>query len=74
MGETDTRVLILGHNGMLGHVVYNFLKQQGLKVRTINYQWPSNEFLNEIINSNDDFLINCIGSIPQKEKNNLNFI
>ncbi len=74
MGKANTRVLILGHKGMLGHVVYNFLKQQGLEVRTIKYRWPSNEFLNEIINCDDDFLINCIGSIPQKEKNSFNFI
>jgi dTDP-4-dehydrorhamnose reductase len=70
----NLKVLILGHNGMLGHVVHLFLKQNKIDTRTINYRWPSIEFVNEIINSNDDFLINCIGSIPQKETECANFI
>jgi dTDP-4-dehydrorhamnose reductase len=74
MDKTNIRVLILGHNGMLGHVVYNFLKQQKIKVRTIEHRWPSDNFVNEIINSKDDFIINCIGSIPQKENKNTDFI
>ena len=74
MEKSNIRVLVLGHKGMLGHVVLKYLKSKNISIRTIEYKWPSSEFINEIINSQDDFLINCIGSIPQKNKNSNEFI
>ena len=61
-------VLILGSNGMLGHMVEKYLKQY-YEIEIINHRWPSQDFKTAINNSNSDFLINCIGAIPQKTKN-----
>jgi len=59
------KILLLGENGMLGHMVRKFL-QQFYEIQTINQRWPSLEFKNEIKKSNADILINCIGAIPQR--------
>ena len=58
-------VLILGHNGMLGNAVHRYL-QQFYKIDTIDYRWPTEEFFNYIKDYDGDFIINCIGAIPQK--------
>lgn len=63
------RVLILGHNGMLGHMVLKFLKTQNITVETTNLRWPTDNFKEEIKNYNGDFIINCIGAIHQKTIN-----
>jgi dTDP-4-dehydrorhamnose reductase len=60
-------ILILGHTGMLGNAVYNYLKQF-YTVDIINYRWPSAEFIEYIKNYDGDYIINCIGAIPQKTK------
>ena len=62
------QVLILGHNGMLGHMVKKYFELKNIKVFTINYKFPSEQFKNEIIKFTGDFIINCIGAIPQKTK------
>ena len=56
------RILVLGHKGMLGHMVYNVLNNN-YKVKTINERFPNwnKEMFNGI-----DIIINCIGAIPQK--------
>ncbi len=56
------RILVLGHKGMLGHMVYNVLNND-YKVKTINERFPNwdKEMFNDI-----DVIINCIGAIPQK--------
>ena len=41
-------VLILGHTGMLGHMVLKYLKYKGVNVDTTNLRWPSEEFKNYI--------------------------
>ena len=38
------RVLVLGHNGMLGHMVSKFLLLNGLLVETTDLRWPSIDF------------------------------
>lgn len=63
------KILILGHNGMLGHMVYKYYKNNNYEVDIISDRWPSESFKQEIIDSNADFLINCIGSIPQRKNN-----
>jgi len=60
------KVLILGHRGMLGHVVTRYLEEQGAEVDTTNYRWPSFEFKKRIKEYRGEYIINCIGSIPQK--------
>jgi dTDP-4-dehydrorhamnose reductase len=62
------RVLILGHKGMLGHMVLKYLKSNNIITETTDLKWPSNEFKNVVKNFNGDFIINCIGAIHQKTK------
>lgn len=59
-------VLILGHNGMLGHMVLKFLKSKDIKCSVMIYRWPEVSFQESIMNFDGDFIINCIGSIPQR--------
>ena len=59
------KILILGHKGMLGHMVLKYLSEY-YNVETISYRWPEKSFKNAIEKSNSDIIINCIGSIPQK--------
>jgi dTDP-4-dehydrorhamnose reductase len=61
------KILILGHKGMLGHMVKNYFESQKQKIETCNYRWPTKEMKNYIIHSNPDFIINCIGAIPQRK-------
>lgn len=63
------KILILGHNGMLGHMVFKYLKSQNEDIVTTDLKWETNEFKEYIINSSCDYLINCIGCIPQKKPN-----
>lgn len=65
MNISKHRVLLLGGSGMLGHMVGKYL-QQFYEVESTVHRWPSLEFKNEIKESNADFLINCIGAIPQR--------
>lgn len=60
------KLLILGHHGMLGHIVFKYFKQLGFEICITENRFPSKEFCTDIINSDCDFLINCIGCIPQK--------
>lgn len=59
------KILILGHTGMLGNAVYRYLRQFH-EIDTIDYRWPSDDFFKYIENYDGDFIINCIGAIPQK--------
>lgn len=59
------RILILGSNGMLGHMVKMYLEQY-YEIEIINHRWPMRSFKTAILNSKADFLINCIGAIPQR--------
>lgn len=61
-------IILLGHKGMLGHIVKKYFEQQGIKVKTTEYKWPSKEFRYFVETSSEEFLINCIGQIPQKNK------
>lgn len=60
------KILLLGHNGMLGHMVMKYLSEMGECIDVCKHRWPSDNFKNYIKNSDSDFLINCIGAIPQK--------
>lgn len=67
------KILILGHNGLLGNMVFNYLKSRFFhdnknmyEIITTDLRWPTEEFKNFVIESKVDFIINCIGIIPQK--------
>jgi dTDP-4-dehydrorhamnose reductase len=59
-------ILVLGHKGMLGHMVCKYLNDQGFNIKTIDYKFPSDEFKYYVKTFSGDFIINCIGAIPQK--------
>lgn len=61
------KILVLGHKGMLGHVVYRYLEEQQLDVEYTNFRWPSFEFKKRAKEYRGDYIINCIGNIPQKK-------
>lgn len=61
------KVLVLGHKGMLGHMVYRYLKTQEIDLFTCNHRWPTNEFKAFIKDSDFDYIVNCIGAIPQRK-------
>lgn len=50
---------------MLGNAVYKYLSQF-YSIDTISHRWPSDEFIEYIKQYDGDFIINCIGAIPQK--------
>ena len=65
-----TRVVILGHRGMLGSMVKKYLESKSeFDVLVTEKRWPETEFKKEIQTSKCDYIINCIGAIHQKTKN-----
>lgn len=63
------KVLVLGQKGMLGHMVKIYLERKNVDISVIDYRFPSHEFYDHIRNYTGDYIINCIGAIPQKTKN-----
>lgn len=62
------KLLILGHKGMLGNAVYKyFFNLKNYKVYTLNTRFGNDDFTKEILSISPDFIINCIGVIPQKK-------
>lgn len=60
----DNTILVLGHKGMLGNVVYSYLNKS-YEVYTISHRFPNKKFINYLENFNG-LIVNCIGAIPQK--------
>ena len=60
------KVLVLGHRGMLGNAVYKYLSTIYDDIQTTDYRWSSEEFIRDVISFNGDYVVNCIGAIPQK--------
>lgn len=61
------KILILGHNGMLGHMANKYLCIDH-EIHTSNHYFPSQEFKRDVLLFKGDFIINAIGNIPQKSK------
>lgn len=61
------KTLILGHKGMLGHTVVKYFNSQNVNVITTDHKWDTTEFREFVTNLECDYIINCIGSIPQKK-------
>lgn len=62
------KILVLGHTGMLGHIVKMYFERMLFDVRVVTYRFETNNFKNEIIAFDGDIIINCIGAIPQRTK------
>tara|TARA_R100000734_G_C3313616_1_gene104962 strand:+ start:383 stop:1117 length:735 start_codon:yes stop_codon:yes gene_type:complete len=62
------KVLVLGHNGMLGHMVYKYLStKENCELCTTNFRWPNDDFQDFILNFDGDFIVNCAAAIPQRK-------
>jgi len=60
------KVLVLGHSGMLGNTVCDYLMGEVDSLTVISERWPSTSFKNTIKEFDGDYIINCIGAIPQR--------
>lgn len=60
------KVLVLGHRGMLGHVVERRFLELGCETENVSSRWPTEEFKRVILKSDAQFCVNAIGRIPQK--------
>ncbi len=62
-----TPILVLGHRGMLGRTASRYFNEQpGYEAVTIDTRWGDSRFLTTIQEIKPQFIINCIGKIPQK--------
>tara|TARA_R110000737_G_scaffold244914_1_gene255733 strand:+ start:199 stop:927 length:729 start_codon:yes stop_codon:yes gene_type:complete len=63
----EMKVLVLGHKGMLGHMVHTYLINKGIEVITNNWtRWPNPDFKAKLKDFDGDYIINCIGAIHQR--------
>ena len=66
------KVLVLGHKGMLGHMVHKYLStKENCELITTALRWPTKEFKDFVTDfwygNNGDYIINCIGAIHQRK-------
>ena len=62
------KILVLGHRGMLGHMVHKYLStKKDCELVTINSRWSSEDFIREVLSFNGNYIINCIGAIHQRK-------
>ena len=59
------KILVLGHTGMLGHMVVKYLSENNYDVCCLSERWPMCK--NSILSFDGDYIVNCIGSIPQRK-------
>ncbi len=65
--QKDIRVLVLGHEGLLGNMVKRYLEGfDWVHVKSNPHRWPEQGFKESITNSDADYIVNCIGAIHQK--------
>ena len=61
------KVLVLGHTGMLGHMVDKYLStKDNCEIVTTDLRWPTQEFRNFVVSFDGDYIVNCIGAIHQR--------
>jgi dTDP-4-dehydrorhamnose reductase len=66
------KVFVLGHRGMLGHVVARYLAERGHEVLTSDTRYsggPDDPLIEELRRTEATWIINCVGKIPQKTTN-----
>ena len=70
------KILVLGHTGMLGHMVCKYLSSvDGCELITTNDRWPDDVFKKTVRDFIGNFVINCVGAIPQRTDNfEINYI
>jgi len=61
------KILILGHNGLLGNMVYSYFTSKNYDIVTTDLRWPDEDFKSFVSEQKVDYIINCIGMIPQKK-------
>lgn len=64
------RVFVLGHRGMLGHVVARWLGEQGLSIATTDARYtggPADELIAAVAHSDSDWVVNCIARLDPKK-------
>jgi dTDP-4-dehydrorhamnose reductase len=62
-----TKVLVLGHKGMLGNIACTYLGQKGFELLTTDARWGDENYKDTLLSLAPDFIINCIGLIPQRK-------
>ena len=63
------KVLVLGHTGMLGNCVHKYFSSfKNIETFSVDGRWDDDDFLTEIVNMDVDYVVNCIGAIPQRTK------
>lgn len=70
------KVLILGHTGLLGNMVKSYFEYNNINLSILpnDIRWQTDDFKNYLINKKFDFIVNCIGAIPQRTKDfNINY-
>jgi len=63
------RVCVLGHRGMLGHIVVRYFREQGCQVFTLKQRFmpdSAHYFLEQIQVAQPDWCVNCIGVGPRQ--------
>jgi dTDP-4-dehydrorhamnose reductase len=61
------KILVLGHTGMLGHMVHKYLStKDNCELVTTKFRWEDREFKKFILDFDGDFVVNCIGAIHQR--------
>ncbi len=61
------KILILGHRGMLGNAVYRYFSTlTNYDIHTLETRFGEPTFTDEIKKIFPDYIVNCIGIIPQK--------
>lgn len=60
------KILILGHNGMLGSMITKYFETKNIEIITTELRYPSQDFFSFLRTFDGDFIINCIASIPQR--------
>jgi dTDP-4-dehydrorhamnose reductase len=63
------KVFVLGHRGMLGHVVLAYFRERGIEVLTTDERFcaePGNRLIQAVAGSDAEWVINAIGKIKQK--------
>lgn len=65
------KVFVLGHKGMLGNCLQKYLEEKKCKVITTYHRWDTEAFKNDVLESNSDFIINCIYSAPHKNNSGI---
>jgi dTDP-4-dehydrorhamnose reductase len=61
-------VLVLGHKGMLGHMVSEYLSNNGVTVTITPFRYLTPDFADAVTFFRGEYIINCIGAIPQRTK------